>query len=183
MSTSNGDLTDRPSAPSTVEAIMARVRARLPATAGRTSAPSASRGGANEAYLFPEDVYRNLHQARTIAGSLNVDYQVGWRTPVIGHAWMIVRRRIHQELRIYVDAMTTHQNALNAYLLRALTQVVETLDGIGLRALRQRQSEQEGKIESLEAEVRELRAHVEALQAHLAAPNGADGATGASPGA
>src|SRR5579884_2906040 len=112
-----------------VEAVMARVRASISSTDVKSGpgAPSGLRTG--DGHLFPDDLYRSLHQARTIGGGMSVDYALGWRTPIIGHLWMIVRQRIHQEIRIYVDALTTQQSNLNTHLVRALTHVVETLDG------------------------------------------------------
>ena len=168
MSTDDGELKDKRPVPSTVEEVMARVRAQVPSAQGAVASTATARARPGEAYLFPEDVYRNLHQARTIAGSLSVDYRVGLRTPIVGHAWMLVRQRIHQEIRIYVDAMTTHQNTLNTHVLRALTQVVETLDAVGIRALQRRQVEQGETIQALRTEVQELRAQVETLNDRLA---------------
>jgi hypothetical protein len=125
-----------------------------------------------EANVFPEDVYRSLHQARTIGGGISVTYDVGWRTPIIGQAWMVVRQRIHQEIRIYVDALTTQQSSLNAHFIRALTGVVEGLDAFGLPVLRRQQQTQAETLEKLQAEVERLRAEVETLRVLIEA--GAD---------
>lgn len=146
---------------------MARVRAATPASTGTATTSAAGRFRPGEAYLFPEDLYRGLHQARTIGGGISVDYALGWRTPVVGQAWMLVRRRIHQEIRIYVDALTAHQSNLNTHLIRALTSVVETLDSLGLVALKRRQSDQEESLAALRSEVRQLQAQLETLQARL----------------
>jgi hypothetical protein len=171
MSTSNGDLSDTEVA-SKVEATMARVRAALPAAKGAPIAPLPGRQRAGEAYLFPEELYRNLHQARTVAGHLSVDYRLGWRTPIVGPVWMRVRQRIHQEIRIYIDALTTHQNNLNTYLIRSLGQVVETVDNLGLKVLKRQQAEQAEVIALLQAEVTALRGQLDALEARLASSEG-----------
>lgn len=161
MSASEGRLTSK------VEETMARVRAAVPASARSPVPDPLDRPRSRESRLFPEDVYRSLHQARTIGGGLSVDYTLGWRTPIIGHAWLAVRRRIHQEIRIYLDALTAQQNNLNAHLVRALTHVVEALDGLGLPALTSRQEEQYQAIASLQAELQALRVQVQGLQARL----------------
>lgn len=161
MSTSGGEVTNK------VEETMARVRATIPASASFSPPGVPARDRSNDGHLFPEDLYRSLHQARTIAGGIWVDYALGWRTPIVGQAWMMVRWRIHQEIRIYVDALTTQQNNVNSHLIRSLTQIVETLDGLGLNAIKRRQQEQEGTIANLRAEIQALRSQVEELQARL----------------
>lgn len=168
---------------SKVEAAMARVRATTPSAKGAPSVAVTGRQRAGEAFLFPEDLYRNLHQARTIGGALNVDYKLGWRTPIIGPVWMRVRHRIHQEIRIYIDAMTTYQNNLNTHLIRSVALIVETLDGVGLRALKRQQTEQADLVEALRTEVRTLHAHLEAVEARLGALEGQNPDAVRSPGA
>jgi|GEM_PF-6830042 len=157
----SGDL----SKPSRVEEAMARVRATLPAKANGSRATAVgSRALPQERNLFPEDVYRSLHQARTIGGGISVNYSLGWRTPIVGQIWMLVRRRIHAEIRIYIDALTQQQSNLNTHVVRVMTHAVDTLDGLGLPSLKRQQAEQAQLIEELRAEVRELRAEVEQLQ-------------------
>lgn len=175
MSTTNGDLTGPELATSKVEAAMARVRAMVPSAKGAPVAPTSARPRGNDAYVFPEDLYRNLHQARTVAGGLSVDYKLGWRTPVIGPVWMRVRQRIHQEIRIYIDAMTTHQNGLNTYLLRALNQVVESIDSLGLKGMKRAQTEQADLLAALQAEVQTLRQRVGTLEEQIARSDASHG--------
>lgn len=174
MSADNGNLSDAEVA-SKVEATMARVRAMVPSARGASLASSTGRVRGGDAYLFPEELYRNLHQARTIAGSLSVDPKLGWRTPIVGPVWMRVRERIHQEIRIYIDAMATHQNNLNTYVIRSLGQVVDGVDSLGLKALKRQQTEQTEVIAALRAEVQTLRAQLETLEARLGAMNGHEG--------
>ncbi|HLH72387.1 MAG TPA: hypothetical protein VKX96_03815 [Chloroflexota bacterium] len=150
---------------SKVEAIMARIRATLPAGAAGSSKYGGSRTRPGEERLFPEDLYRSLHQARTIGGGISVDYRLGWRTPILGQIWMRIRQRIHQEIRIYIDALTTQQSNLNGYLIRVATHMVETLDELGLRTMKREQREQAELLAALQDEVRALRREVEQLRA------------------
>src|SRR5947209_1894130 len=106
---------------SKVEAVMARIRARRTTGPDDAEPPGETRVPAGEGSVFSKDVIRNLHQARTIGGSLGMTYELGWRTPIIGPAWMLVRQRIHQEIRIYIDSLQTQQSTLNTHFLRALT--------------------------------------------------------------
>lgn len=162
---------------SRVEAAMARIRARLrgePSTAPASLEPRPSEA----ANLFPDDLYRSLHQARTIGGAFGVSYTLGWRTPIIGHAWMIVRRRIHQEIRIYIDALTAQQSSLNTHLIRVATRLVETLDALGIPAIVTRQEEQAAEIAALREEVRALRAEISALRSQLRMPDAFPGGNG-----
>ncbi len=169
MSTSDSEVTSR------VEAVMARIRASIPSSGRSLTALVSPRPLVGNIHLFPEDVYRSLHQARTIGGGISVNYVLGWRTPIIGQAWLIVRRRIHQEIRIYLDALTAQQSNLNTHLLRSLTGVVETLDSLGLRVWRRQQEEHAAAIAALQEEVRALRREVDALQARLTSLNAANG--------
>lgn len=142
---------------------MARVRATLPSGAG-SSKYGTNRARPGEDHLFPEDLYRSLHQARTIGGGISVDYRLGWRTPIVGQIWMRVRQRIHQEIRIYIDALTTQQSNLNGYLIRVTTHMAETLDELGLRAMKREQREQADALAALQEEVRVLREEVAQLR-------------------
>jgi hypothetical protein len=153
--------------PNKVEAAMARVRVRVPSAQGSVTPALDPRQRPGDAYLFPEDVYRNLHQARTLGGNLRVEYKLGWRTPLIGPIWMRVRQRIHQEIRIYIDSMTAYQNNLSTHLVRSIVQIVETLDSLGLRALRRQQLDQAAALDALRDEVRALTAQVADLEGRL----------------
>lgn len=167
MAKAPGD--DSVSRPSRVEEAMAKVRASLPGRGNGKTLPAAStRGRPHDASLFPEDVYRSLHQARTLGGGISVHYNLGYRTPFVGPIWMVVRKRIHAEIRIYIDALTQQQSQLNTHVVRVLTHAVETLDGLGLPALKRQQLEQGQLVEELRAEVQALRARCDRLEARLA---------------
>jgi len=156
---------DSVSRPSRVEEAMARVRASLPGKSnGRSIPDTAARGRPQATSLFPEDVYRSLHQARTLGGGISVHHTLGWRTPFVGPIWMVIRKRIHAEIRIYIDALTQQQSHLNNHVIRILTQAVETLDNLGLPALKRQQEEQAQLIEELRSEVRALREQCEMLE-------------------
>jgi hypothetical protein len=167
MSSNNGDVTSK------VEAVMARIRARRSEASSSSPTPVANRFRSGEAFLFPEEVYRSIHQARTIGGGIAIDPTLGWRTPIIGQVWLIVRQRIHQEIRIYIDALTAQQSNVNVHLIRIATNVVETLDGLGLPALKRQQIDQASALADLQAEVRSLRREVEALSLRLGPVEGA----------
>jgi len=168
MATENAPVSSR------VEQVMARVRAKLPGSTQNQGRPSVSRPRVSEDRVFPEETYRSLHQARTIGGALAVDAPLGWRTPVIGPVWMLVRQRIHQEIRIYVDAITSQQTNLNVHLIRVLASVVDTVDGLNLLTYLRRQQEQEDAIAQLRSEVAGLRSHLESLQSPGALPEPAE---------
>ena len=126
---------------------MARVRAR--ARGQREDEVAAGQaGGVRER---DQGLYRDLHQASLLSDSPRADYQPGWKTPIVGHAWLVVRRWLHQEIRIYVDALQEQQSAFNTTVARALTRVVERQEGSASRE-----------------ELAELRAEVEALRRQLA---------------
>jgi hypothetical protein len=150
---------------SKVEAVMARIRATLPGTVDRSPAGAGvSRAQTGEKNVFGEDVYRSLHQARTIGGGINVAYEVGWRTPIIGQIWMLVRRRIHQEIRIYIDTLTAQQSSLNTHFIRALTGVVESVDAFSLPTIRRQQQADTESLAVLRDEVSALRSEVQSLR-------------------
>ncbi len=107
---------------------MARVRSRSGGADGLWPDDAPGRRG------LDSELRRSLQQARALAGSLRVDYQLGWRTPVIGHAWLVVRRRIHQEIRIYIDALTRQQTAFNSTVVQALGRLVEHSRGLASSA-------------------------------------------------
>jgi hypothetical protein len=153
---------------SKVEAVMARIRASLPAAGARLpTGGGTSRTLAGETNIFSDDVYRSLRHARTIGGGITITYNLGWRTPIVGQVWMLVRSRIHQEIRIYIDALTTQQSNLNTHLVRALAGVVEGLDGLGLPAMRRQQESQGEAIAKLQSELDQLRVEVQALRAAI----------------
>jgi hypothetical protein len=166
MSTSNGEVTSK------VEAVMARIRARSPACSANSPTPAASRFRSGDGFLFPEEVYRSIHQARTIGGGIAIDHTLGWRTPIVGQVWMAIRQRIHQEIRIYIDALTAQQSNVNLHLIRIVTNVVETLDSLGLGAIKGQQIDQATALVDLRSEVRALRLEVEALKSRLGTIDG-----------
>ena len=146
-----------------VEETMNRIRATLgkPESVAATPPNGLTTGGN---HLFPDDVYRCLHQMRTVGGMLRVEPKLGWRTPVIGYAWMLLRERIHREIHIYIDALTSQQAAFNSQTVRALTQVVQGIDGLGLGLLKRNQLEVRAELTLLREEVQLLRAEVSTLR-------------------
>ena len=61
-----------------------------------------------------------LARAHEIAARPGVDYAIGYQTPVLGQAWARVRQTIHDEARLYVDALMARQAELDEAMLGAL---------------------------------------------------------------
>lgn len=62
-------------------------------------------------------------RAKEIQARPGVDYDVDWRTPVLGQAWAAVRRTIHEEARLYVDALMARQAELDAALIETIEEL------------------------------------------------------------
>jgi len=58
-----------------------------------------------------------LERARELAARPGVEYEIGWRTPILGQAWALLRQVVHDEARRYVDALMARQAELDAALL------------------------------------------------------------------
>ena len=124
------------------------------------------------------EVHASLRQARIASGHLGVRYKVGWRTPIVGQVWAIVRRRIHAEIRIYIDGLTDQQIAFNGHILRAVSPLVETVTGMAIPASFDRMSQQ---LSDQEDEIRQLTAEVSSLGERMSRLE-ANGALKAAPG-
>jgi len=64
-----------------------------------------------------------LARARELLERPGVEYEIGWRTPVLGPAWAALRETIHGQARLYVDALMARQAELDAALLAAIAQL------------------------------------------------------------
>ena len=106
-----------------------------------------------------------------MSGNMQVHYTVGYRTPIIGQAWAVVRRRIHAEIRIYIDALVHQQMGFNTHIARALSRLVENLNALAIKQHlaehRATQREQEAVIAKLSAQVQALQARVDELEGRL----------------
>lgn len=154
-----------------VEEIMARVRAEIEAKNGSGTATGTqllAAGSSRPRHGLDEDIYRSLHQAKLMSGTVHVEYKVGYRTPVVGQAWAVVRRRIHQEIRIYIDALMRQQTNFNSHIARAVTSLVENLDALALRERLDAQRAQEEEMGQLRAQVAALQERLGALESRLA---------------
>lgn len=96
---------------------------------------------------------KSLHKASQLAEAIYVDYPIRWRNPIVGRAWAVVRRKIHGEVRTYVDAMVARQMAFNSAVVRVIQRLVEHLEA--RRA--------EDRIAALEEEVERLRQRIAEL--------------------
>lgn len=101
--------------------------------------------------------HKALHQASQLAEDIYVDYPIEWRNPILGRAWAIVRRKIHGEVRTYVDAMVARQMAFNVAVVQVLRQVVEHLEHPTV----------ESRIVELTAEIESLRRKVSELEEQI----------------
>jgi hypothetical protein len=61
-----------------------------------------------------------LERAREIAARPGVEYEIGWRTPILGQAWAGLRQVVHDETRRYVDALMARQAELDAALIEEI---------------------------------------------------------------
>ena len=161
--------TDEASQRVNVEEVMARVRSRVRARSGVTAAQElagTNQGGGVDRILGPS-VLSTLHQANLLATVPAVEYELGWRTPVIGHAWREVRRRIHQEIRIYLDAMWKQQAAFNVSIVKVLTGIVRGFEAMASQSEVEELRARIEEVTQLREEVAELRKQLELLRRRL----------------
>jgi hypothetical protein len=64
-----------------------------------------------------------LARARSLIERPGVEYEIGWRTPLLGQAWAGLRQLIHGEARLYVDALMARQAELDLALLDAIAEL------------------------------------------------------------
>jgi hypothetical protein len=130
------------------------------ASSGSVAAPRSRR-------VFDDRVYRALHQARLLSGRPPAAQRVEYRTAVIGAAWAVVRRRIHQEIQVHIDSLTRHQISFNSQIARALTHLVDDLDQMDLKSGADDRVSQAQAIADLVNQVRELTERVQSLETRL----------------
>jgi hypothetical protein len=151
-----------------VERIMAGLRARIRARGGADDPDDVSvdTDDAAGGVLDPR-VSSNLHQATLLTRPAQVEYPLGWRTPLIGPVWTAVRRLIHQEIRIYLDVMTRQQAAYNTHVLKALAGMVRAFGVVAPRSEVNALRAETTEVAHLRAEVAALRGEVEELRRQL----------------
>ena len=132
--------------------MMEAVRAR--AWGASASAPVPSESAFSRSGGRDSELHRELGHLRALGGVTRVEDSLGWKTPVIGHFWLVVRRWLHQEIRIYQDALARQQVAFNASAARALFAIAERLDA---GATRQELGELRAEVDALRDEVGALR--------------------------
>lgn len=84
--------------------------------------------------------YRSLDEAPEELTQRLAELNAGWkrsyqppvvtsRTPVLGSAWAAMRRRIHEEVRAYLEPLIWEQNDVNAAIVRSLNVLASGLYG------------------------------------------------------
>jgi hypothetical protein len=76
---------------------------------------------------FPGVERDPIARARAIADGPGVEYRIGWRTPILGQAWAELRKMIHGEARLYVDALMARQSELDAAFLEEVAALREEI--------------------------------------------------------
>jgi hypothetical protein len=74
-----------------------------------------------------------LERAREIAARPGVEYAIGWQTPVLGQAWARLRQMVHDEARLYVDALMARQSELDDAMLAAIADLRAEVDDLKRR--------------------------------------------------
>ncbi len=106
-----------------------------------------------------EGPQKALQQVRYLAEDIYVDYPIEWQNPLWGRAWAIFRRKIHAEVRSYVDAMVARQMAFNV----AVAQVLEAMN----QHLAKRAAEPTSEVVALRERVTELERRLAELEARI----------------
>lgn len=101
------------------------------------------------------EVELRLAQACWLARREGLQYPIGQRVPLIGPLWARFLKFLHQEIRLYGDALAGRQGAFNT----ALCQAVQSL-------FKAHQAQAEADRQALE----ELRARIAALEERIFGP-------------
>ncbi|MBI2862515.1 MAG: hypothetical protein HYX89_06825 [Chloroflexi bacterium] len=137
-----------------IERIMTEIRQRAAAFRGEEVAETPIRF--QEAGDLDEAIARELHQASVVARPAEVEYSIGWRTPILGQLWALVRRRLHQEMRIYLGIQASRQYTFNSSIVRALGKLLEELGRLGLRDQQREVAQLRERVAELEERIRRL---------------------------
>jgi AcrR family transcriptional regulator len=83
--------------------------------------------------VLVDDPAMTLERARALVERPGVEYEIGWRTPVLGQAWAALRGMVHGEARLYVDALMARQSELDAALVEAIAELRAEVDDLRRR--------------------------------------------------
>lgn len=153
-----------------VEKIMAEVRRRAKGRSEYSDPESAHVSGfeapqpSGSPNDLDPDLYSSLHQANVLCGRNEPDYEVGWRTPIVGHIWAAVRRLIHQEIRIYIDAQSSRIYSFNSHITRVLNKLIGELAALRLKTTLAELQSQGQELEMLRSELKDLKERMRRLE-------------------
>lgn len=102
----------------------------------------------------PGDLDEKLKEVNARSGQIYEPFDVSSRTPVLGDLWAALRRRIHEEVRSYLDPMVWRQSEFNTLVSQILNIVAKGLYGGSLAR----------SLQTLHREVQLLRQQVADLQ-------------------
>ncbi len=140
-----------------VERIMVEIRAQI---AERQEQGELVEPDLNHYRLFrgiPPELSENQRDLNTRWDQIYEPFEVRSRLPVLGPLWAMIRRRIHGEVRAYLDPMIWRQVEFNASAVRSLNALVrEVYEGLFA-----------ANLQALNREVLRLRAENHALQARV----------------
>jgi len=142
-----------------VEAVLARVRARLQqrramaanSKAGRWPVTSVS---PSQGQLLEPEIYAALAEAQAVAEEAWVTVNVrDERLPLVNALWNRLKTAFHEVIVLYVNGLAGRQTTFNVAATRLIVTLIRSLE------------ERDRRLQSLEDEVRELRAQYQSLQA------------------
>lgn len=110
----------------------------------------------------PHELTESLKDLNTHWKQTLPPLEVQSRTPVIGKAWAALRRRIHEEVRSYLEPLLWQQNDIHAAMVRSLNVLTTGLYGGSLQR----------SLQALHQEVVGLRQEMQALREQAQARKG-----------
>lgn len=106
---------------------------------------------------IPPELEASQHAINTGWNRIYEPLEVRRRMPLLGHLWAAVRRRLHGEVRAYLDPMVWRQVDFNAAVVRSLNVLVRELYGGPLAT----------NLQAMNRELLSLRREVQALRQEL----------------
>jgi hypothetical protein len=106
---------------------------------------------------IPQDLEQNLNMLGAHWNQLYEPFEAKRQTPLLGDLWARIRRRIHEEVRSYLDPMIFRQSELNGAIVGSLNTLARGFYGGSLAR----------SLQVLHQEVGALREQVRSLQEQL----------------